>query len=839
MKYNIDSQKFRIKPNKKYIRLIGWCFDEQGAEIEFTAKADGKEKEVDFKALSRPDVQAQFAKRYNVSKYSGFSIRVYFDAEEKTPEDFALFAKTNREKRTVIRLNRREIVNMTDDSSISYNVDGVTVANGEMAISGWANSLYGLDSIKYIVRRSDGWEVDNIRFKKLKRSDVVEADLVREEDVLCGFSSIFKCEPEDEYIFTISDDHNEISFDYKVKNVIRKNKRDSRKKKAARLIRAVNAANVKEVLSFTKKHGVVGAIKYVRSRIHADAVNYEEWYQHYRPDDEELKKQKSQKFNEMPLISILVPAYKTPERLLREMIGSVTEQTYGNWELCIADASENETDVKPIVAEFQKKDSRVKYKLLEKNLSIPENTNAAMEMAEGDIIALLDHDDTLEPHALYEIVKAVNEDPEIDVIYTDEDKLSFDGMKHLTPYFKSDFNQDLLCSNNYICHLFAVRSELAERVGGFRKEYNGSQDHDFILRCCEIAKKIHHIPKALYHWRLGANSTAENPESKMYCFEAEKNAIQAHYDRMGYDCRVDLHKEYLGLYTTTWNVQGNPLVSIIIPNKDEAQTLKTCIDSIKEKSTYENYEIIIVENNSTTEEIFEYYKELENDEKIRVVIWEKEFNYSAINNFGESFAKGDYILLLNNDIEVITPDWLEKMVGQCQRKEVGAVGAKLIYPDGTVQHAGVIIGVGGVAGHAFVNLDRDEPGYFSRAILQQDLSAVTAACLMVKKSVFEELNGLEEKIKVAFNDVDLCLRIREAGYLIVFEPNVQMYHYESKSRGYEDTPEKQKRFMGEVYFMKDRWEDFLKKGDPYYNENLTLCGNTFDLKRYEEDMEVV
>ena len=374
-----------------------------------------------------------------------------------------------------------------------------------------------------------------------------------------------------------------------------------------------------------------------------------------------------------------------------------------------------------------------------------------------------------------------------------------------------------------------VRTRLAREAGGFRREFDGAQDYDFIFRCTEEAKKVLHVPEVLYHWRTHKASTADNPASKMYAFEAGKRAIEAHLARCGQEGTVSLRKD-LGFYRVEYPVQGEPLVSILIPNRDQKETLEKCLNSIWEKSTYNNYEILIVENNSSSPEIFNYYREIEKRPGVQILTWKEGFNYSAINNFGEKSAAGDYLLFLNNDVEVINPRWIEELLGNCQRKEVGIVGAKLYYPDDTIQHAGTVIGIGGIAGHAFLNMPRSRTGYLHKASLQMDLSAVTAACMMMKRQVFEQLGGFEERLSVAFNDVDLCLRTVQAGYLVVYNPEVELYHYESKSRGAEDSEEKVRRFQEEIEFMRCRWMDLLKKGDPYYNRNLTLSKWNYSLR---------
>lgn len=602
---------------------------------------------------------------------------------------------------------------------------------------------------------------------------------------------------------------------------------DTYKIKWTKLIKKLSPYNIKKGVLYLKHFGPKEFWIRLTERFQTDDVDYEEWYRNHRATGEELEKQRNARFPYSPLISILVPVYNTPEAFLKQMIQSVRKQTYSNWELCIANADPTNQEVADILKTASGKDRRIRVTDVPENKGIAQNTNAALGIASGDYIGLLDHDDLLTPDALYEVVRVLNEEERPQVIYSDEDKVTTDLSEHFQPFMKPDFNLDLLRANNYICHFFVAEKDLAEQVGGFHGEYNGAQDYDLILRCTERAEKIAHIPRILYHWRVHKASTADNPASKMYAFDAGKRAIEEHLKRCGEKGTVS-HTKDLGFYRVQYQVQGKPLVSIIIPNKDHADMLDRCLKSI-EKSSYQNYEIIIVENNSEKEATFDYYKQLKS-ERIKVVYWEGIFNYSAINNFGVRAAKGDFLILLNNDVEIITENWIEEMLSNCQRKDVGIVGAKLYYPDDTVQHAGIIIGIGGVAGNIFTGLPRRFTGYFHKASIQQDLSAVTAACMMVKRSVYEEAGGLEEKLQVAFNDVDFCLRVRKAGYLVVFDPYVELYHYESKTRGSENTKEKVRRFQSEIEYMRSHWLELLKKGDPMYNPNLTLTKWDYSLK---------
>lgn len=600
-------------------------------------------------------------------------------------------------------------------------------------------------------------------------------------------------------------------------------------------IKKIKPYNIKKGLLYLKHYGPKEFWIRLSERMEPEEIPYGPWYEKHCLSQEELEGQRKRKWRYEPKISIVVPVFRTPEKFLQEMIQSLLEQTYTNWELCIANASPENKEVARILAEYVEKDARIRVKNLKKNMGISDNTNEAFSMAEGEFTGLLDHDDLLAPQALYRMVEAMNLylDKEkhtlVDVLYSDEDKVTTDLSEHFQPHFKPDFNLDLLRSNNYITHFFVARTSLIKKIGGFRKEFDGAQDYDFIFRCVEQAKKIVHIPEILYHWRTHKASTADNPTSKKYAFEAGRKAIEEHLKRVGVSGIVTNTKD-LGFYQVEYPVQGTPLVSILIPNRDQKESLKKCLDSIFQKSTYPNYEIIIMENNSIEEETFQYYEELKKKDNVSIVIWKKRFNYSAINNFGATYAKGEYLLFLNNDVEVISPRWMEELLGNCQRKDVGITGAKLYYPDGTIQHAGTIIGIGGIAGHAFLNMPGNRTGYLHKASIQQDLSAVTAACMMIKKKVFQELSGFEEQLSVAFNDVDLCLRTVQAGYRIVYNPKVELYHYESKSRGSEDSKEKIRRFQGEIEFMRTRWASILISGDPNYNKNLTLSKWNYSLR---------
>ena len=533
-----------------------------------------------------------------------------------------------------------------------------------------------------------------------------------------------------------------------------------------------------------------------------------------------------------PKISIVVPLYNTPLNFLEELLDSVVNQTYRNWELCCVDAGQD-TAVGQHVQARAKADPRIRYQKLTENEGIAGNTNHGFELATGDYIALLDHDDILHPCALWYTAQAIVEGA--DFVYTDE--ATFEGkVENVVLYhFKPDFMLDNLRSNNYICHLTTFSKVLMEQAGGGeRAEYNGSQDYDLFLRLTEKARKIAHIPHALYYWRSSPNSTASDISAKTYCIDAGIAALKAHYARCGVAVDdVTLIPGTPGYYKTDYTMAHPGRVSILIPTCDHIRDLETCVESIYARTTYPDFEILLIENNSKEEQTFRSYERMrkEHPDTLKVLTWQgKGFNYSALNNFGARYATGEYLLLLNNDTEVITPGWLEEMVMYAQQKRVGCVGAKLLYPDDTIQHAGVGFGIGGVAGHLHKYFPATSDGYMGRLNYVQDVYGDTAACLLIRKEIYDEVHGLDESYAVAFNDVDFCVRVREAGYTNVFTPFAQLYHYESKSRGMEDNPEKQKRFQGEVLRFQARWGDLLAKGDPCTNPNFDIQREDFSLK---------
>ena len=597
-------------------------------------------------------------------------------------------------------------------------------------------------------------------------------------------------------------------------------------RKINNLVHCITLTNIKKLLKAIKAQGIRQTFRNIRNGVNEGRLvhgkilsNYEMWIQANEPNEEELEKQRNKKFKYEPKISLLVPLYKTPRNFFEELVECLEKQTYNNWELCLADGSPKDNEgLKDII----KRDKRIKYKALKENGGISKNTNECIKMATGDFIALFDHDDLLPVFALYEVVKAINENPEVEFIYSDEDKITTLDKPRFEPHFKPDFSLDFLRANNYICHFSVFKKELMEKLKGERSKYDGAQDFDIILRMSEQTRNIIHIPKVLYHWRVHENSTAKVGDAKPYAFEAGIPAIQDHLKRVGLKGEVE-HGATLGTYRIRYDVIGNPKVSIMIPNKDGIEDLKVCVNSILNLTTYNNYEIDIIENNSEKEETFEYYKEIEKNKRIKILKYPyKGFNYSKIMNFGAKNVDGDFVIQLNNDTELLTPNWLEDMIGFAQREDVGAVGVKMYYPDNTIQHAGLAVGVNTVAAHLFKGIPKGQHGYFARESTIQDLSAVTAACIMTRREMYEQVGYMDEKFAVAFNDVDFCLKIREQGKLIVYDPFVEFTHYESKTRGEENTAEKIERFEGEIKRFLKKWKSFLEKGDPYFNINFDL-----------------
>ena len=743
---------------------------------------------------------------------------------------------------------------------MKYKIDVVRIRENSIQLNGWVIGKTPESKAEFEVLDQEKKPLP-VKYVATRRDDVSQIYYKQVYDRDYGFDIQFPYQRGADYWLVIRCDGKTARVKYNEELIAKR--ASVAHKRMEKIKDLMNMETVHVALEFGKKHGLKALLLKSRHKLQGldNDYDYGEWYELTRPKEEELAAQRETRFAKEPLLSIVIPAYKTPEKYLREMLDSILAQTYKKWEVCVANGSPKGEGaiVSRVMAEYTKKDSRFHVSELGENLGISGNTNAALEMASGDFIILADHDDTIPEHALYEVAKIINEHPDCDVIYSDEDKLDMDGGALFDPHFKPDFNPDLLTSVNYICHLFVVKRELLNKVGGFRHEFDGAQDYDFIFRCTENAKEICHIPKVLYHWRCHQESTASNPESKLYAFEAGARAIMAHYERMGIPAeKVEKGVDY-GIYHTTFKIQGDPLVSVIIPNKDHSVDLDLCIRSIIERATYKNLEFIVVENNSTTPEIRDYYSQLlglsgndsyaercklhtvcghdggilhSEDGRISVVTYHGDFNYSAVNNLGVSYATGDYILLLNNDTEVITANWMEEMLMYAQREDVGAVGTKLYYADKTIQHAGVVIGLGAhrTAGHTHYRIPVQNLGYMGRLCYTQNATAVTGACLLVKKSLYEQVGGLDESFVISLNDVDFCLKLRKLGLLNVWTPFAELYHYESISRGLDDQGEKAERYNKESEHFREKWKAELEAGDPYYNPNFSLDRSDYALR---------
>jgi len=552
---------------------------------------------------------------------------------------------------------------------------------------------------------------------------------------------------------------------------------------------------------------------------------YDIWIEKNSLNEDKIKiiKEEIEKFPYRPKISIIMPVYNVEKIWLDRALTSVFNQLYDNWELCIVDDASTKKHIKETLLKYEKSE-RIKINFLEKNKGISGASNEALSLATGEFVGFLDHDDELSTDALYENAKLLNLHPEADLIYSDEDKINPEG-KRIEPFFKPDWSPDLFLSFNYICHFSVFRKTIIDKIKGFRKGFEGSQDYDLLLRLIEKTDKIFHIPKVLYHWRQIEGSTAVVHKEKITHFENTMKALQDVLRRrkIGGIVEKGINFDQFESYRIRRRLTESPLVSIIIPMRDMVSFLQRNIKSVEENTDYKNYEIVIIDNNSQEKETHDYFRRIIKKDNIRIIEFKDKFNFSKINNFAVTQAKGDHILFLNNDIEIISQGWLESMLEHSARKEVGAVGAKLVFPNNTIQHAGTVLGLGGVAGHSHKHIPVESNGYFGALNTIRNYSAVTAACMLTKKKIFEEVGGFDEiHLSVAFNDVDLCLKMREKGYLIVYTPYAVLRHYESTSRGYDLNPD-------EILFMKNKWGEILMS-DPYYNPNLTFDSEDFKIK---------
>lgn len=824
LKYSIERFEFHDLKTKQFITIVGWCYQEDNESVNYHIKLDGKEVDFELFRPGREDIINGYDLGFK-NTHIGFRLIIACNEEPKSIE---IIAYTDICSESILNYDQRKINKYRDKREINTYIDEFTFNEETKTyqLKGWAYS-YAKDPIEYSVFDSNGKKVD-IEFHSKGRVDLYSLFFVGEDQIDCGYTIKWKGNAKEKYSFALK------TKNYQSKEILQE-KTPSRNvlSKVPKLFKMMSYQHIKNGFRILRKKGFSGVIDRI---VHGSSnwAEYDEWFNATKVTEEELERQRNTTFEFAPMISIIVATFNTKEEYLKEMIDSVRNQSYSNWQLCIGDGSTNDS-VEKYVKEHYGDDSRIVFKKLEKNYGISGNMNGALELVTGDYVGLFDHDDLLTPDCLYEFVASMQE-VHHDCVYSDEDKLNDKTKKFEDPHFKPDFSIDLFCSHNYITHFFVVNMDIVRKVGGMRSEYDGSQDHDFIFRCVEQANSVYHVPKILYHWRMHPLSTAMDPESKMYCYTSGKKAIESHFKRVGIDATVEmLPRPLYGMYHCKYTVKDHPLVSILIPNYNHKDLLKGCIESLMNVNTYSNMEIVIVENNSTEQEIFDYYKELEETySNVKVIYYEGDFNYSKINNYGVKYTHGEYILFLNNDTKVIEPDSIEDMLGVCQREDVGAVGAKLLYEDDTVQHCGVVVGYHGYATAAFSLIDRNDFGYMGRPRVSWDVSAVTAACLMTKREIFDEVGGFDEDFKVACNDVDLCLKIRSLNKWIVEDVFSVWYHYESKSRGLEDTPEKQARFQSEIARFQKKWPEILKNGDPFHNPNFDLDKGPFTYPKIEK-----
>lgn len=820
IKYNFNITNMRFDLSDKNLFIIqGWFGKNNSENSHLEVSLDDEMMNIDTKAYSSSEIRRKYIAR-DPFVDTEYNFYVRLPADYAKYENLFIYTVNKEEKILTLAVNTVDL--QESQANLDSCIDSTTYNKKQKncLITGW---VVAKEPVRLSVATLDN-EMLEADISRNKREDVLAYYRQDNIDSNCGFRIVVNNRIPSKLIVKMTTNECETIHVVEGKPSVVKNK-----------VRGVLRYTV-DRLRYLKNNGFKKTFEHSEDRpgkkpIELSDMGYGSWRLRNIPTDKVLKGQKKQSFAYAPTFSIVVPLYKTPKIYLDALVDSIQCQTYANWELCLSDGSGPESPLAAILNQYGKKDKRIKVTSNKEQLRISENTNEAIKMATGDYIVFADHDDLLAPNALFECSKALDKDNSIEVLYSDEDKVSMDGKTYFMPHFKPDFNIDLLRTTNYISHLFVVKKDVLNHVGYLNPELDGSQDYDLILRCIEYTKNIHHIPKVLYHWRAHKDSTAENPESKLYAFEAGERAVRAHYERVGLHAAVS-QGESLGLYKTTYAIEGQPLISVIIPNKDHIEDLDHCIQAIEKKSSYKNYEYIIVENNSTEPETFEYYNKLEAaNKKVKVIKYKGDFNYSLINNYGVTFAKGDYLLLLNNDTQIINEDCMEQLLGFCMREDVGIVGARLYYEDDTIQHAGVIVGVSGIAGHAFIGNSGTDPGYFGRVICVQDYSAVTAACMMVKKEVYNQVGGLSPELAVAFNDIDFCLKVRRLGKLIVYNPYAQLYHYESKSRGHENTPDKIVRFNREIEIFRHKWSDILENGDPYYNPNFSTDSADFTLAK--------
>ena len=724
----------------------------------------------------------------------------------------------------------------SDNISVLYHVDSYELdkKNNKIYVKGWAFDPHGRDlkvssdTLKY--------EIDHVA-----RIDVYKAfeSSKYENSIESGFIiTVYNALQLD--LFKLKFMSNSGFDDYEINvKLIKRNLNELTLKK---LKFTLNFENLSKAWRYFRVYGLKNLIAKVKSTytrlnenddyLYDPRSAYLKWIDSNENYDIKLVEAEIGNYKLKPFISVVVPVYNVNEKWLRKCIESVISQCYTRWELCIADDCSTKNHIKAVLEEYKQKDSRIKVVYREENGHISKATNSALNLATGEFVALLDNDDELSKYALYEVVKLINRHPEAELIYSDEDKIDTKGNRK-DPHFKPQWSPDTLLSCNYITHLCVLKKSILDKIGGFRVGYEGSQDYDVILRVSEQTEQIFHIPKILYHWRLIEGSTSLGADNKNYCYPASIRVLRDALERRKETATIEKGYEQFGMFNISFSPRESDYISIIIPTKNKANILKQCLDSIYIKNKYKNFEVIVIDNGSTEDSIFKLFDEYSKKDNFSVLTLDMPFNYSKLNNEAAKIAKGNLLLFLNNDIEVISENWLEEMAGQAIRQHIGAVGVKLLYPNNTIQHCGIVIGFGGVAGNAYSGTPKEEDGYASRLKINYNYSAVTAACLMLRKDLFFEISGFTEELAVAFNDVDLCLKLLEKNYFNLCMPKIELYHHESLSRGSDSTPENIDRFIKEQNYMKDRWKKWIMR-DPFYNPNFRLTDGFFYISEHDE-----
>ena len=822
--YNIEGFIFRKIDGILYLKIDGWClFDECDTYALVLINSEGKALSCNTERKKRYDVTEEYERYFTAeqSEGAGFSVFCKCTADE-LGDGIRLLAIQDDESEELFSCKKERVLELAEKDSLIYSLDLKDISGDTITLSGWTMTLLGGD-VDFEIQDARG-NLISADVMKTFRPDVEKTyfKIVEISDYKTGFFVKFKDIKSNKYKLIFRSEDEESSVTVSRRDIIKETKRRNRKFTFNEAVKEeFKGGHIGPDLRLLMEGGLRDMKNEWYIRYVGGIDSYDTWYRDAKPKKPELEAQAAVKFEYSPKISIIVPAYHTPKKFLKQMVRSVQAQSYSNWELCIADGGADDAVVEKIMRTYVKKDSRIKYKKLERNEGIAGNTNKALELATGEFYALLDHDDILTPDALYEIVSALNENPGADVVYTDEDKVTMDLRMYFDPNFKSDFNREMLRCCNYICHLFAVNRSVVDKAGTFNDRYEGSQDFDFILRCTENADLIIHVPKILYHWRSHPASTAADPTTKLYCYESGVRAIDDHLKRQGINGCASMLPGCYGYYHVDYGFDETdlPFISIVIIDKGNADLLQACVDSVLVKTAYPEYEILIIKSRSASDSSIADTAAFEKDEHINTLTWEGGYERSSMINFGAEHAKGEYLLFLDSDTEVITEGWLKILITDMKRNNTGAAGAKLLYPDETIEHAGIVVGRDGVIGYPFAGHDRNDTNFGCRALLQQNVNAVSATCMIVSKRVFEMVDGFDRSLKAVYDDVDFCLKVREAGSDIIYEPTVELYHNVPKS-GYKQYNAKKKRRAEQEYeYVRNKWADAPECGQ-YYSKEL-------------------